>query len=131
MGTWGPGNFETDLGLDVLDGICNGILAEIRKTFQLRTASLYEAMDDVIVANVDVLATLVSHYRKSPPVRSDEVDKWKSDFLQVYDRFWAPNLLKDIREEQKQYIRERRVIITSTFDRLHRIIEDLEDLYFG
>ncbi len=115
MSIWGVGNMERDDALNVLDGWCISIIDEIRKTFnQDRLTTLYgDAGESRIIGNIDILITLISHYRTYPNLSLEEIDKWHEDYLDTFDRTIG------LYNPEPGFVTWRREFIIKTFDRLH------------
>jgi hypothetical protein len=118
MGIWGTGNFERDDALDVLVELYDHIIEEIRTTFAEESEeTLYDDRgEDHIVANVDIINTLAQHYKCRPILETEDVIRWKQDYLSTFDR--------TIHEysSSTDYIQKRRDTVVATFDRLYQII---------
>jgi hypothetical protein len=123
MGTWGTGNFESDNGLNVLAFWVNKIVDDIRAAFSHDSQnSLYDADGEGhIVANVDILATLLEAYHFYIDLELSEVSRWKSDYLNTFDRIAA----KYTKPEAMGFAEKRREVIVNTFDRLLSMREQL------
>jgi hypothetical protein len=124
MGTWGAGNFENDDAAEYFIGLCKPLVEQIRSTVaQPELMQPDEPDSDIMMANVEILAVLGSNIGKTksdkigrlifpfPLPASDEVGRWKDEYLKVWDGY----IEKLAGEDYK--VRRRRVIV-DTFDRL-------------
>ena len=124
MGTWGAGNFENDDAAEYFIGLCRPLVGQIRNTVA-QTALMQpdEPDSDMMMANVEILAVLGSNIGKTnneeigrlifpfPLPASEEVQRWKDEYLKVWDGYIDKLASGDYK------VRRRRVIV-DTFDRL-------------
>lgn len=122
MGIWGHNNFESDLALDVLGSLIQRIIYEIEETFTNESSdSVYgSGGEDIIMANLDILGTLLEHYHIHPDIKKEKIIDWKQNFLGTYDRITENPEGDDI-----EFVNERRKIIEATFDRLIDIMSQI------
>lgn len=124
MSIWGTGNFERDDALNVLDRWIEKIRGQIRETFQLEhNKLLYEDFGESrIIANIDILTTLLERYDTYPYIELDEIKQWQKDYLETFDR------TIDMYSPTPEFRKERRKKIEETFDRFYDIVKQiLED----
>lgn len=125
MGTWGAGNFENDDAAEYLIGLCKLLVEQIRSILaQPQLLQPDETDSDVMMANVEILAVLGSNIGKTsndeighltfpfPLPGSEEVERWKHDYLEVWDGYI------DQLGPSEDYKKRRRRIIVDTFDHL-------------
>jgi hypothetical protein len=120
MGTWGPGNFEKDVALDLLDEeldrhvrAIEAILADSQR-FQLDGDAEGELMP-----RVAILTLLLEHCGGVlDPAHKLDVGAWKARYLEMYDGqiddLWPVG----------DYKMQRRAVIADTFDTLIRLHQD-------
>lgn len=120
---WGAKNFERDDALNVLDWWYMMIIEDIKKTFKRENqGTLYEDYGESrIIANIDILLTLMKHYGVLPNLTPEEVIHWKENYLQTFDR--TINKYDPV----EGYVEERKQVIAETFDSLHALIKELLD----
>ncbi len=116
MGVWESGVFESDYALDVLGTWIQRIISEITEAFKNLTEDNFD--EDEILANVDILATLFDHYKIYPDLEMKEVERWKSEYLSLYD-----NISQD--PDDVEYVNKRREMVTTTFDKLHHTLDEV------
>ncbi len=121
MSIWGTENFERDDALNVLDNWIRGILTQIRETFlrDHETSLYYDFGESRIIGNIDILTTLLERYRIDPDIELDEINKWKTDYLNTFDRTIHRY------EPKPQYVTERRKKIEDTFARFYEIVNEI------
>jgi hypothetical protein len=124
MGAWGTDNFERDDALNVLDWWYEKIIDDIKKTFDRdnQTTLFEDYGESRIVANLDILITLVERYQSLPNIQLQQITQWKQDYLQAFDRT-IENYLS-----VEGFVEERRKIVEGTFDKLYTLVQQiLED----
>ena len=123
MGTWGDGNFESDVALDMLAVWRRKIIDTIREAFTLPSEDRpYDGQGDShIVANVDILATLCEHYSECPNLGLEEISEWKQNYLHTYAVFTQ----RFTRIEDRDSFKKRLEIVEATFDRLYQVVKNL------
>ena len=121
MSIWGFGNFERDDALDVVDIMKTDIINKIRHTFQRPClTTLYEDLGEAyIVANIDILSTLLENYQTYPSIELDEISRWKNEYLETFDR------TIHVYDPTPEFVTKRRFVIAETFDRLYHIVDKL------
>jgi len=126
MGEWGRDIFERDEDFGELGLLLEHIVQNIREGFTLNNEdALYGEADrgeSQIVANVDILYTLCSHYETCPDIQLSEVEKWERDYLATFDRIFAKR-----RVDSPDYPAERRRYIKAAFNRLCDLVEEFDD----
>lgn len=112
MGTWGPGNFDSDYALDFLSTevrrhvtTIDGIMADA-EAFQLD-----EDAESVLMPTVAILVLLCKHCHALLP-RAVNVQDWQTRYLAMYDRDI------DGLEPKPDFKAQRRAVIIDTFERL-------------
>lgn len=112
MGTWGGGNFENDGALDYLDGVMDGLVAQIEECFETEDgADLDGEGESELVPTVEILSVLHDHFGGKLPEVST-VEAWKNKYLEIFDD------QIDALEPGGDYKKKRRQVIETTFDRL-------------
>ncbi len=84
MGTWGPGNFESDQALDLVGDFCREFEREISQAASKRNLGIDDFLNDVM-PRIAVLAVLVDHCLRIGP-RVTVVRGWRERFIGLYDR---------------------------------------------
>jgi hypothetical protein len=127
MGIWGPGNFEADDALNMLSLWIRKMIDEIRKTYTSESVDrFYDGDGDShIIANIDIIVTLCRHYHTYPDLDLEEVETWKQQYLQTYDRIMGN--LRSSHDEDIEFRRIRRENIVKTFDDLRSIVFELHN----
>ena len=126
MGTWGYYNFDSDSALDSLASIINSIVEEIRKAFDIQNKDgLIRYGDYLIVAKLDVLATLFDHYKFYPDIQLYEIEKWKEQYLTAFQRELSILSIAD----EIEFSKKRLEVIENTFDRLLMILRNIIAFY--
>ncbi|MCA9885362.1 MAG: hypothetical protein KC708_20430 [Anaerolineae bacterium] len=127
MGTWGPGNFDSDSALNHLEKWQMLMIDEVRLFFETNTedcAFIREA-NNKIIPTVDILATICEHYSVSlVGITPQILSGWKNSYLGAFDRVFDPKKYPDAVLGETI---ERRQIVEATFDRLFKIIVDGEN----
>lgn len=123
MSTWDIDNFDSDSALNCLDELIQQRINQIRHTFTLDSQnSLYgDYGEGRIVANIDILITLCSHYEHLPSLKSKEIADWKENYLQTYDK-----TIQHYRMDW-EYIPKRRAVIEATFDNFEKLVKSFEN----
>ncbi len=119
MAIWGPGNFERDDSLNVLEGVFEEIIEDIQRCFTFESErTLYEDFGEAtIVAQIDILCTLLKHYQYVPDFGTEKIAKWKQDYLDTFDRTINQY------SSSPDYIKSRRQVVENTFDEFHDIVK--------
>jgi hypothetical protein len=128
MGDWGVKNFQNDDGLDALGYICSHIIDSIREDLDdMKSDNPYKYTSDALVAKVDALSTLVDHYEFEPILQLNEIETWKREYLSLYDAYTKRRFSKPENqiEDHITYFRERRKVISDTFDHLYKALVDV------
>jgi hypothetical protein len=112
MGTWGPGNFDSDASLDFIneemDRHVRAIEAIMADPVRLR---LDEDAEGELMPRV-VLLTLLCEQCHGILAEGTDVASWKARYLAMYDD------TIDALEPDEAYKTQRRAVIAETFDRL-------------
>ena len=128
MGTWGPGNFDSDQALDRLDEVTRQLADDIGRVLadennpkrDAQGNALWSAADwdeegeSTLMPTVEMLCVLletVGGHRPDP----DVVERWKAKKLAVFDA------QAESMGARPGFLQERRRVIVETFDRLYRL----------
>jgi hypothetical protein len=116
MGTWGPGNFDSDGARDYLAKLLKKLVDEIEEGFNLEEDPddfLDEYGEYAVMPAIDIYATLGEKYG-AYFVDEEMAARWRSSYLQAFDdaTFIHPQDFKP----------ERRKAVVETFDRLDALI---------
>lgn len=115
MGAWGEGNFDNDAAGDFLDQIILQLKEKIVKSLSIGAVSSFDLDEDgdaQVMASMDILVTLCTNYKKSPPVEVSAIEQWKLKYLNIYDE------VIDLYGAKEPYKHNRRKVIEDTFDQL-------------
>ena len=83
MGTWGPGNFDSDQALDFVGNLCQELEREISSAAADASLGVDDFLNDVM-PRIAVLATLVEECLRTGP-RQMSLISWRERFLKLYD----------------------------------------------
>jgi hypothetical protein len=117
MGSWGTGNFENDTAGDFYDSILDDMFRTVVYSLNehLRYEHEYELHEPGnVLAAVDVLAVLGSHYRLPSNLTEAIVEKWRELYLKLLDTNPA--------RPEPEYKVLRRKVVDECFDRLIAVI---------
>src|SRR4051812_31475771 len=108
MGVWGTGNFASDAVADYAHQLLDGMAKQVQKT----VASEHgmepdERSSTLMVANVELLCLVGRHVGISV-VEAAEVERWKAEYLAVWDGYI------DGLKPKPGFKEERRRVITET-----------------
>ena len=120
MGTWGPGNFDSDWALDYLGHLTDGLERYIQSILDHQPqgpgdyyqASLDELGESRLMPSVAILITLHETFGGGVP-RPETVAGWRDRYLRIYDAEidqLAPG---------PGFKEQRRQVIADTFARLY------------
>ena len=119
MGTWGPGNFDSDQALDIVGDLCHQFEQEISSAASISGLGVDEFLNE-IMPKIAVLAVLVEQCLKTGP-RLAVVRDWRERFVGLYDReIDKLALSSDFKDE-------RRATISNTFASLESFAMPDED----
>lgn len=130
MGTWGPGNFDSDNASEFLDSFVKNLVETIRNTLDFHTNDksddwFFESYgESQLMPATDLLLTIMAKY--DPAVNSltgltdVEVNAWKQKYLKIFD-----DVIVRYSGDEK-YMGERRKVIKTTFDELERLINEYD-----
>jgi hypothetical protein len=127
MGTWGPGNLDSDSAGGHLDSILDELVRLIRTCFSSQIMQSDEWFFEMygepkLMPTIDIFLTLIEKYGILPSdVTTDEVKQWKETYLKIYDRV----IDKFAKPEHKV---ERRQVIEDTFSGLEQLVHEWENL---
>jgi hypothetical protein len=112
MGTWGPGNFESDAALDLIGDEIDRHVRAIEEVFaDQQRFRLDEDAEGEIVPRIVILTFLCEH---CGGILAKDVDvaAWKARYLDMYDG------MIDELDPDADYKEQRRVAIVATYDKL-------------
>jgi hypothetical protein len=119
MGTWGPGNFDSDDGVDYLSEVIRGFVDTVEQWFAQGRAGLDDLGEGRLMPTVEMISVLCDWCRGGPsairvvaPPRPGVIRRWKQQYLELYDE-QIDDLLP-----REGFGPERRAHIARTFDRL-------------
>jgi hypothetical protein len=118
MGVWGYGNFESDDAMNVLFAWINKIIGQIQEVFSDESENVYREGDAKIVANIDILITLIEKYELYIDLFLTEVIEWKVNYLNAYDEAAKRRVLP----EGIEFAKQRRIVVVETFDKFIEMI---------
>lgn len=126
MGTWGPGNLDSDNAMEFLDLTLLDLVRTVRTCIaseRLKTADwFFERFGETqLMPAIDVLLTLVEHYKADPSLDIEEVKGWKMTYLNIFDQ------VIDQFTPKTEYKAKRRQIIVDTFERLENLVQELNE----
>jgi hypothetical protein len=116
VGTWGTGNFEDDDALDYLaTEVADPLVAKMQSVFSdPSSAEPDEPSFREIIAAVEILCVLCERLNAVPPP-PDTVAACHREYLRIWDAYEDPSLA------EAEYLRHRRSVIASTFERLESL----------
>jgi hypothetical protein len=119
MGTWGPGNFDSDDAVDYVSEVIGGFVDSVERWFAQGRASLDDEGEGRLMPTVEMISVLCDWCRGGPPAirviappRPGVVRRWKQQYLEIYDEQIGDLLASE------GFAPERRAHIVRTFDRL-------------
>jgi hypothetical protein len=116
MGTWGPGNFDSDDTREYLDVAIKRLVDEIETGFSFKDnpeAFLAYHGEYRVMPAIDMYITLAETYL-SYRVDEEMAACWRRDYLKAFDADKSVN--------PADFKSERRQVIVETFDRLDALI---------
>jgi hypothetical protein len=122
MGTWGPGNFDSDQARDYVGNLAQGLERYIQGildhqpqgTGDYCQASLDELGESRLMPSVAILIALHETFRAGVP-RPETVADWRDRYLRVYDDEI------DKLAPRPGFKEQRRQVIADTFGRLYEL----------
>jgi len=123
MGTWGPGNFDSDTAADHLGEVTGNLIQEIENAFNEGPSALEpdEYWGVAVLCNLELLRVIhEKKYLGSNLPTLDQLIKWKSIYLET----WEQHI--DELYPKPEYKIGRKQVLTSTFDSLISIVEKSE-----
>ena len=127
MGTWGPGNFDSDDAVDYLSEIIRGFVDTVEQLFAQGRASLDDQGEGRLMPTVETIGVLCDWCQGGPPAirvvappGPGVVRRWRHRYLEMYDEEIDGLLLLG----KEQFGPERRAHIVRTFDRLELLATD-------
>ena len=127
MGTWGPGNFDSDDAVDYLSEVIGGFVGNVEQWFAQGRASLDDQGEGRLMPTVEMISVLCDWCTGGPPAirvvappRPGLVRRWKQQYLEIYDA-QIDGLLPPGGDS---FGPERRAHIVRTFDRLEVLATD-------
>jgi hypothetical protein len=112
MGTWGPGNFDSDSACGLIGTFVRQVVGRIGRLFRSKKLDIFRAEDE-LMPWVAVLLAVCERCKGQPP-RPHVIAAWKRQYLDLFDAE-----IQDIALDE--YIPQRRKVIKVTFDKLERI----------
>ena len=119
MGTWGPGNFDSDEAVDYVSGLVDGFVDTVEQLFAQGRADLDDQGEGKLMPTVEVISVLCDWCRSGAPAirevtppHPELIRRWKQQYLEIYDD-QIDGLLPS-----EGFAEERRAHIVGTFDRL-------------
>lgn len=114
MGTWGPGNFENDSALDMLNYWVRCLINRAREIINDPDLILsYECGDRELIPIIDVICTLTDVYGNLiDDETAIEMIGWKEKYINSFSAEKKNPATSD------EFIADRKLVISSTFDRL-------------
>jgi hypothetical protein len=119
MGTWGPGNFDSDCAFAYLCEVVDGLATTVEQLFVRGRASLDDQGEGRLMPTVEMISVLCDWCYGAPP-RPPVVRRWKRRYLEIYDDQIDGLLLPG----GEGFGPERRAHIVRTFDRLEGLATD-------
>lgn len=115
MGCWGPGNFDSDGALGVLDDYCEKLIAETLELANSKSAAEYdEYAHDQLFVNLEILFALSRNRLLRGHPEPDEVLAAKEGYLARWQAYM---------DKSANVWPERRAVIEETFDRFAQICQ--------
>jgi hypothetical protein len=129
MGTWGPGNFDSDDAVDYLSEVIRSFVDTVEQWFAQGRASLDDQGEGRLMPTVEMITVLCDWCRGGPPAirvvappSPGVVRRWKQQYVKIYDAQIGALLPRE------GFAPERRATIVRTFDRLEVLAtEDWEE----
>lgn len=117
MGTWGPGNFDSDTAAEHLTALTERLGDDLARAFAGAPGSIHPDADEgaTVPCNVELLALIAEQRWEGlvlPPPAT--VRRWKVTYLAAWDRSI------DELGPRPAWKRQRRLVLTKSFDRLVR-----------
>ena len=119
MGTWGPGNFDSDDAVDYVSEVIRGFVGTVEQWFAQGRANLDDQGEGRLMPTVEMISVLCDWCRGGPPAirvvappRPGVVRRWKQQYLEIYDEQIGDLLPRE------GFAAERHAHIVRTFDRL-------------
>ncbi|MAU10497.1 MAG: hypothetical protein CL607_11790 [Anaerolineaceae bacterium] len=123
MGAWGYDNFECDSAYDALALLLDHLIDKIKTSFKHDTDKLLDGEGEgQIIANIDILLTLCTHYEAYPDLMAIQVQEWKKDYLAAFDYD-----MNERNATESDYAVNRRAVIAGTFDKLYTLAQEYEN----
>jgi hypothetical protein len=114
VGTWGPGNFDSDAALDFSSAEVDGHIRAIEAIFaDDQRLRLDEDAEWELMPRLEILSMLCEHCHGILPHQLD-IAAWKARYLRMFDD------QIDGLAPAGDYKQQRRTIIEATFDKLQR-----------
>jgi hypothetical protein len=123
MGTWDPGNFDSDGALDYIDSLRDDMCKAVDTTFAVKgAADLDDDGESLLMPSVEILVMLSSISYVGDP-SEEKILEWKRKYLAIFDA--QIDGLKPKPDHKVQ----RRKVIEDTFDRLAAIARKWQAVY--
>ena len=85
MGTWGPGNFDSDGAHDYANGLVHQLRERVAKAFRSKYgASIDGDGEAVVVPSIFIMGLLAAHCKAALP-ESALLTEWKDRYLGIYE----------------------------------------------
>jgi hypothetical protein len=127
MGTWGPGNFDSDQAMDYVSEVVDGFVETVEQQFAQGRASLDDQGEGRLMPTVEMIGVLCDWCQGGPhairvvaPPDPGVVRRWRQRYLEIYDE-QIDGLLQPGKDH---FGPERRAHIVRTFDRLELLATD-------
>ena len=128
MGTWGPGNFDSDDAVDYVSEVVRGFVGTVEQWFAQGRANMEDQGEGRLMPTVEMISVLCDWCRGGPPAirmvappRPGVIRQWKQQYLEIYDEQIGDLLPRE------GFAPERRAHIVRTFDRLEVLAADFWD----
>ena len=119
MGRGGPGNLDSDAAFEHMSDVCDQIISRIEQTASNdRLMEPDEFESEAMILDIDILIALNAAKLLMTVPDSSDVARWETNYLRVWDEYIS-SLTND-----EAYVRERRKVISDSFDRLLAISID-------
>jgi uncharacterized protein DUF4259 len=121
VGTWGPGNFDSDDAMEFVDEMIETLRKVIEDCLQPENFKVFwlEHFGEYrLIPAVDMILTLCERYATSPGLEEVTARSWKELYLWVYDE------TVDTFGPKPEWKINRRKAIEKTFERLEELAKE-------
>ena len=124
MGTWGAGNFDSDAAAEYLDELLRQMISIIESYAgsEPEQPCDFEDLEEKLMPSVDIMTTLIQHYRHASAVELPQIQAWRRNVLAIYDQ-----TIDDVGPKER-FKTQRRIVIQNTFDKLEVLVHE-QDVY--